>query len=120
MNDAGQVRERDCSSLATQSDIQATTPRFVSCPAIPIKTANQVRESQADLSLRQSSQFMTPNSRSVDRPIIADTTLAIPIASLQGDTKNKVHNMVNVDFENFFSEFYVVIDLCINTSSFRH
>lgn len=82
-NAAGQLREKDARNLATQLDIQETMPRLVSCPAMPTNTANQASVSQADFSLRQSSQFNTPKRRRIERPSIAATTLGMPIASLQ-------------------------------------
>lgn len=92
MNAAGQLKEKDCRDLATQPDIHVTMPRFVNCPAIPTKTANQVNVSHADFSLKQSSQSRTPNNKSIDKPIIAATTLGIPIASpvTQSDTASSI------------------------------
>ena len=81
-NATGQLKEKDRRDLATQSDIQFTMPRFVNWPAMPTRMANQANVSQADFSLRQSSQSSTPNKMSIDKPSIVAITLETPIASL--------------------------------------
>ncbi|KAK6945773.1 3,4-dihydroxy-2-butanone 4-phosphate synthase, RibB [Dillenia turbinata] len=80
---AGLLRESDFKDLATPSDIQLTKPRFVNWPAMPTRTANQIKVSHADFSLKQSSQSSTPNNRRTDNPSIAATTLEMPIFSLK-------------------------------------
>src|SRR4051812_7683394 len=44
--------------------------------------ANQAKVSHADFSFKQSCQSRTPVTRSIDKPTIAVTALAMPIASL--------------------------------------
>nr|GMC89662.1 hypothetical protein VITISV_043636 [Ipomoea batatas] len=45
---------------------------------MPTRTANHARVSQADFSLKQSSQSSTPNNKRIDNPSMAATTLEIP------------------------------------------
>lgn len=65
---------------------------FVNWLAIPTRMENQAKVSHVDFSFKQSFQQRTPNRRSIDKPIIATTTLAMSIVSLQNQKTQIVQN----------------------------